>query len=141
MYILILQGAPNSGKTCSLNKLISMLTKDKNGKYVCRKDEIRAKNSNDCTVPIIYKDKLVAISTYGDDENSLLSFYNNYKGYADILVCPAHTEGKTAMLVEKWKQTNYVVVENKVKTSSEKFNIANKTCAMQLFQKITDIIM
>ena len=136
MTIIVLQGPPNSGKTSVIRLLIEKLTTDGYGQFVCKNDEERFRRSNDCSVPIVYKGVLIALSTYGDTVADLLAPFEKFVGYANVFVCAAHPDGSTAALVEEWGEQHTVTTVPKDKVSEHEQAHSDKKVANEMYEII-----
>lgn len=93
MKILALFGTGNKGKTETLNLLIDELT-EQDRKNI--KEEIKYGKDRCCILE--HNDKILKITTRGDNEYCLNCDYNlfpKYKNKVDVFICAARSKGET----------------------------------------------
>ena len=137
MKILVLVGKGGCGKTTAIRKMVSNLAQQKTAKFVCAKDKKRFEVNKDCIIPLLYDGRLVAVSTYGDSRPDMTASYDNYKDYADVLVCASHPEGsKPYAVVTEWEQAGHQVVKIRMVTADD----ASDVTAERLRNELADLI-
>ncbi len=98
MKILVLFGNGNKGKTQTLDSLITKLAGPNEENII---EQI--KHGNDRCCILIYNDKLIKITTRGDDAKSLEEDFNfkNKEYNIDIFICAARSKGGTHKYINK----------------------------------------
>ena len=134
--IFVLQGINNCGKTTVLKMLIKKLTESPQGSFICQKDKDKFERADNVTLPILYKGKLIAITTFGDCLADVQSPYLNYKDCAEIFVCAAHPTGRVADYVAEWQEIHTVKIVPKRKVPESQHEKANEESVLTLFQEI-----
>ena len=89
MKFLVLWGTRNHGKTQTLNLLAVELG------AVC------AEIKKDAHYIIPYNNKIIAITTKGDDEQSLKNEFKSLPTNADLYICASRTKGSAVKYIEK----------------------------------------
>ena len=149
MKVLVLYGTSNKGKTKTLNLLIDELT-EPGRKNV--KEEIKHGKDRCCVFE--YNDKILKITTRGDDECSLKSDYNKfpeYKDKTDIFICAARSKGETHNYIRSlatdeniyWLSKTTFFNKDKVNTKKveDYRNLQNETQAKEMVNIIKDFLL
>lgn len=90
MYLVLLSGADNSGKTTILNNLAELLSSDEEG-HIIEKHQINA-HYDDYEYTIIFRGKTIVICTHGDFRSELEAHCKKFGGKCDLLICATRTE-------------------------------------------------
>ena len=112
MHIIALYGSSNSGKTHTIYRLVEMISQK--GRFVNKKSlDFYKSDSADCTVQMLYRDKLIAITTKGDARDCIEDPYERYGVFSDIYVCASHGPGTTTWNYLDELEREYTVVRMK----------------------------
>lgn len=95
----IIRGFSDCGKSTSIILFIRELVETDEFRFICNRDSQRFhtilnsldlnKKTKDLQCSILYKNKLIYITTFGDDATELNKRFCEHNGYADIIVAPA----------------------------------------------------
>ncbi len=100
MKILALYGCGKMGKSKTINSVVDFL-RNNNAKIVCERC-VDNKSVDRCYI-IEYKEKIIGITTRGDDERSLKKDFEWIQQHRkiDFVICAARTKGNTCHFIKK----------------------------------------
>ena len=151
---VIVKGVPNCGKSTSIILFIRELMETNDFHFICDRDyrryltilnPLNPKNKpKDIQCSVLYKNKLIYISTYGDDATELSNRFYEHNGYADIIVCGSRLNDnrhkKFQELYKNWSiQDKDCLVKEKC-TEPAEINRENLATAQLLKEKIDNLI-
>ena len=86
MNIIALQGIGDSGKSTTLKLVVEQLIAN-GGEFTEEKYKRAFYRCHDTVVVINYKDKRIAINSYGDERKLIEKPYNELQGKVDMYIC------------------------------------------------------
>lgn len=151
---LVVKGPAACGKTTSIIEFVRELTETEDFHFLCKKDHQRYDEiSKFCVVPykprdfqcsVLYRNKLVYITTFGDDAAELDKRIENHFGYVDYIVCGSRPDDsrhkKFQELFELWNITEDSCITKERCTNPENFAEQNMATAKLLKDKLDGLI-
>ena len=153
MKIIALQGKGGTGKTQCLQKLIYEIGKNNtitclypqnNFKFneLIQNGDPVTKSNNNMVDFIVYgkiENKIVGITTYGDDDDSLIDSFYKLKNYdCDLYICACRTHGQTINLLKELTLTGKLIIHNRWAVNEELFR--EKTLKYQIKEIYNEIL-
>ncbi len=144
MTIIVLSGKANSGKSTVIRGLVDRLLTD-GGQFICQKDADRFTSNYNFTLPFLYKNVLIAITSLGDDWNTIEKVFKNYVNYIPIMICAAHPSPPYKRRFDELKIAGHIVIEVPILHSKDipsETEVENKyaNCEEELFNQINETI-
>ena len=139
--IIALQGASNTGKSCTLKLLIDIISNNQHCVSVL------FTGKNDMIVVAEINGKKLGITTYGDTREEL---ENDFKkiGICDLYVCASRSKGGTVDFLEKETVNGLLIIHGKWYFESTNYNCNSTTVlskincmqANEIYNEIIDIL-
>lgn len=150
----IIKGVSSCGKSTSIILFIRELMETDEFRFICNRDSQRYhtilnsldlnKKTKDLQCSILYKNKLIYITTFGDDATELNKRFCEHNGYADIIVCAGRPNDnrhkKFQELYKNWSIQDMDCIVKEKCTEPAEINRENLVTAQLLKKKIDALI-
>lgn len=151
---LVVKGPTDCGKTTSIIEFIRELSETEDFHFLCKKDHQRydeisksvdaRHKSGDFQCSVLYRNKLIYITTFGDDAAELGKRIENHFGYVDYIVCGSRPDDsrhkKFQELFRMWHITEDSCIAKEKCNNPEDFAEQNMTTAKLLKDKLDVLI-
>lgn len=150
----IIKGVSSCGKSTSIILFIRELMETDKFRFIRNRDYQRyhtiltsldlKNDTKDLQCSVMYKNKLLYITTFGDDATELNKRFCEHNGYADIIICAGRPNDnrykKFKELYKTWNIQDMDCIVKEKCTGPAEINRENLVTAQLLKKKIDDLI-